>query len=89
MECASPVEVSHRRMLLTSEPEARILLSGDYESVLMPARWPSRVCWSAPLGKAQILTVQSALAEAMARPLGENLTHEMAFLWPWRTSVGA
>ena len=63
--CANPVAVSHSRMLLSSEPLARILESRDQHIVLIPARWPSRVCSSAPVLASQILMVQSADAEAM------------------------
>ena len=49
-----------RRMDLSSEPEARILLSGDQARVEMPARWPWRVCRGLPLEASQILIVASA-----------------------------
>lgn len=88
MGCAKPVAVSHSRILLSSEPLARILESSDQHIVLTPARWPSSVCSSAPVLASQILMVQSADAEASQRPSGENLTQVMPFLWPRRIRVG-
>jgi hypothetical protein len=86
--CGSPVETFHNRMLLSSEPEASRLESGDQAMVFIPARWPSSVCSRLPVMESQILTVQSALHEAIQRPSGENLTDETPFLWPRRMRVG-
>lgn len=57
--------MSQSRMLLSSLPDARIRLSGDHVNADMPARWPSRVCSSAPVEAFQSLMVQSDEAEAM------------------------
>ena len=54
------VETSHKRIDLSSEPEASVLLSGDQAIVEMPARWPSSVCRCLPVAVSQILIVASA-----------------------------
>jgi hypothetical protein len=63
--CASPVLVSQSLMLLSSDPEARMRLSGDQDIHDTPARWASSVCSSSPVALLQSLIVQSLLAEAM------------------------
>jgi hypothetical protein len=65
------------------------LLSGDQDIVLMPARCPSSVCSRVPVKASQIFMVQSAEAEAIRRPFGENFTLAIALLWPRRIRVGA
>jgi hypothetical protein len=86
--CARPVDISHRRILLSSEPDAMMLESGDQAMVDMPARWPSSVCSSFPDALSQTLTVQSADADAIHFPSGEYLTCDMPFLWPRRIRDG-
>lgn len=88
MGCAWPAETSHNRIDLSSEPEARMLESGDQAMVDIPARWPSSVCSSRPVCASQIFIVQSAEQLAIHFPSGENLTADTPFLWPWRIKVG-
>ena len=54
------VETSHNLIDLSSEPEARVWLSGDQAIVEMPARWPSNVCRCLPVVVSQILMDASA-----------------------------
>lgn len=66
------MEVSQRRMDLSSEPEAKVRESGDHAIVEMPARWPSRVCRALPVEVSQILIVASA-ADGVGVSLGVGL----------------
>ena len=75
-------------MLLSSEPEASVVLSGDQVNVFTPARWPSSVCSSAPVLLDHIFIVASAEADAIQAPLGEYLRHDMARLCPRRMRWG-
>lgn len=73
--------MSQRRMDLSSEPEARVALSGDQARVEMPARCPpeepeedeeeedERVWRGVPCGRDQILRVASAAAEFISARL--------------------
>ena len=54
---------SQRRIDLSSEPEAMVRESEDQAMVLMPARWPSSVWSSLPVGASHILIVPSAAAQ--------------------------
>lgn len=55
-----PVLISHIRMSLSSEADARTFESGLQAIVLTPARCPSKVWANAPVFESQILIVQSA-----------------------------
>lgn len=52
--------MSHKRIDLSSDPEAMVLLSGDQAKVEIPARWPSRTLRHLPVEVSQILIVASA-----------------------------
>ena len=71
-------------MDLSSEPEARVMLSGDQAMVLMPARWARRVCRWVPWGSDQIFIVASEEEVARSLDEGEILTEEMEDVWDLR-----
>ena len=58
------VEISHRRMDLSSDPEASVLESGLQAIVDIPARCPSSMCSCLPLRVSHILIVASAAKDA-------------------------
>lgn len=83
-----PVTLSQKRIDLSSEPVARVLLSGLQVTQLTPARWPTRVSMWAPVAAFQRRTVPSAEALAIQRASGDMRTWEMGPVWPRRVRVG-
>ena len=53
-------ETSHKRIDLSSEPEARVLESGLHAIVEIPAKCPSSTCNCFPVARSQTLMVASA-----------------------------
>ena len=64
-----PVLMSHNRMSLSSEPEAKTFESGLHAIAEIPARWPSSVWARAPEEASQILMVASAAVLSQYRIL--------------------
>ena len=52
--------MSHRRIDLSSDPEAIVSPSGDQAMVEIPAKWPSNTCKHLTEWTSQILIVESA-----------------------------
>jgi hypothetical protein len=69
-----PVTRSHKRMALSSEPLAMVLLSGVQARQLTPAMCPTSVSMCSPVVASHILIVASADADAMNFPLGDIRT---------------
>lgn len=76
-------------MVLSSEPVARVSLSGLQARHDTPAMWPTKVSMWAPVSASQIMAVASAEAEAIHRPSGEMRTWEIGFSWPRSSSEGS
>lgn len=53
-------ETSHKRIDLSSDPEARVLESGLQAMVEIPAKCPSSICNCFPVARSQTLMVASA-----------------------------
>ena len=65
-----PVVMHQRRICLSSEPVARVRLSGLHDNALMPAKWPVNVWTSWPVDASHIFAVESAETLAMYLPSG-------------------
>jgi len=71
---ASPVTGFQIRIVLSIEPEAIILASGDHAKNKTQFLWPSQVWMGVSVWISQILTVVSPLAEAKTLLSGLNAT---------------
>ena len=70
------------RTVLSSEPEATSLPSGEKATLLTQLLWPSSVRRAAPVAASQSRTVLSAEPEATSLPSGEKATLLTLRLWP-------
>ena len=80
----SPVTASHKRILLSIPPEAKVLPSGENYTNKTHPLWPSQVMSGDSVVKSHSLTVVSPEAEASLYPSGENATCKIASEWPSR-----
>src|SRR5271155_4890001 len=80
--CAAPVVECQSLTVLSYDPDASVLPSGDNATVITPSEWPLSAQPSAPVVESQSLTVISYDPDASVLPSGENATAITLFEWP-------
>jgi phosphatidylethanolamine-binding protein (PEBP) family uncharacterized protein len=77
---AAPVAESQSLTVLSSDPDAISLPSGENATPRTGDEWPLSVPQAAPVAESQSLTVLSSDPDAISLPSGENATPQVE--WP-------
>src|SRR5207248_148889 len=84
-----PATASQSLTVLSHEPDATSLPSGENATDVTQRKWPSSVCSGAPVTASQSLTVWSHEPDATSLPSGENATDVTRCEWPSSVCSGA
>ena len=79
-----PVDVSHRRTVVSELAVAMSRPSGLNATTKAESVWPSSVRTGVPVTASQIRAVASSLAAATTRSVGLNATDQTVSEWPFR-----